>query len=88
MQNPRNNRTRHRRIYVRRKVCRFCADKFMAIDYKDYRTLRHFITERGKILPRRITGTCAKHQRRLTTAIKQARIMALLPFTSGHIIKD
>jgi small subunit ribosomal protein S18 len=88
MQNPRNNRTRHRRIYVRRKVCRFCADKSMATDYKDCRTLRHFITERGKILPRRITGTCAKHQRRLTTAIKQARIMALLPFTSGHIIKD
>jgi len=88
MQNPRNNRTRRRRIYVRRKVCRFCADKSMAIDYKDYRTLKHFITERGKILPRRITGTCAKHQRRLTAAIKQARIMALLPFTSGHIIKD
>ncbi len=88
MQNSRNNRTRRRRIYVRRKVCRFCADKSTAIDYKDYRTLRHFITERGKILPSRITGTCAKHQRRLTTAIKQARIMALLPFTSGHIIKD
>jgi len=88
MQNPINNRIRRRRIYVRRKVCRFCADKSMAIDYKDFRTLRHFITERGKILPRRITGTCAKHQRRLTAAIKQARIMALLPFTSGHIIKD
>ncbi|MEA1991552.1 MAG: 30S ribosomal protein S18 [Thermodesulfobacteriota bacterium] len=88
MQNPRNNRTRRPRIYIRRKVCRFCADKSLAIDYKDQRTLRHFITERGKMLPRRITGTCAKHQRRLTTAIKQARIMALLPFTSGHILKD
>ncbi|MBW1925726.1 MAG: 30S ribosomal protein S18 [Deltaproteobacteria bacterium] len=89
MKNSINNHTRHhRRIYVRRKVCRFCADKSMAIDFKDHRTLSHFITERGKILPRRITGTCARHQRRLTAAIKQARIMALLPFTSGHIIKD
>ncbi len=77
-----------RRIYVRRKVCRFCADKSLVIDYKDAKTLRHFITERGKILPRRITGTCTKHQRRLTTAIKQARSMALLPFTSGHALKD
>ncbi len=76
-----------RRIYVRRKVCRFCADKSLAIDYKDSRTLENFITERGKILPRRITGTCAKHQRRLTTAIKQARIMALIPFTSGHSLR-
>jgi len=56
----------------------------MAMDYKDARTLRHFTTERGKILPRRITGTCAKHQRKLTSVIKKARIMALLPFTSGH----
>ncbi len=77
-----------RRIYVRRKVCKFCADKQMKIDYKDPDTLKQFITERGKILPRRITGTCAKHQRRLTTAIKQARIMALIPFTSGHALED
>ena len=88
MQNSKNSHTRRRRIYVRQKVCRFCADKSITIDYKDCRTLRHFITERGKILPSRITGTCAKHQRLLTTAIKQARIMALLPFTSGHIVKD
>ena len=80
--------TKPRRIYVRRKICRFCADKELKIDYKDPATLRQFITERGKILPRRITGTCAKHQRRLTTAIKQARIMALLPFTSGHAIEN
>ncbi len=88
--NARNSRrpSRRRRVYVRRKVCRFCADKNLEIDYKDYRTLGHFITERGKILPRRITGTCAKHQRKLTTAIKIARIMALLPFTSGHAIQD
>ncbi len=86
-QRPTYNRSKRRRIYVRRKVCRFCADKSMTIDYKDARTLRHFITERGKILPRRITGTCAKHQRKLTTAIKQSRIMALLPFTSGHALQ-
>ena len=87
MQTKYTPRSRHR-VYVRRKVCRFCADKSLSIDYKDFRTLRHFITERGKILPRRITGTCAKHQRRLTNAIKQARIMALLPFTSGHELKS
>ncbi len=77
-----------RRIYIRRKVCRFCADKTLKIDYKDPETLKHFVTERGKILPRRITGTCAKHQRRLTNAIKIARIMALMPFTSGHAIEE
>ncbi len=71
---------RKRRVYHRRKVCRFCADSKMAIDYKDARTLRYFITERGKIIPRRITGTCATHQRALTLAIKRARAIALLPF--------
>ncbi len=81
-------RFRRRRVYVRRKVCRFCADKNLAIDYKNADLLKSFITERGKILPKRVTGTCAKHQRRLTTAIKKARIMALIPFTSGHAIKD
>jgi small subunit ribosomal protein S18 len=68
----------------RRKVCRFCADKVLAIDYKDARGLAHFVTERGKIIPRRITGTCSRHQRRLTTAIKRARGMALLPFTTAY----
>ena len=62
--------------------CRFCADSSMVIDYKDYRTLRYFTTERGKIIPRRISGNCAKHQRELTTAIKRARLLALLPFTA------
>lgn len=71
-----------RRSYHRRKVCRFCADSTMVIDYKDYRTLRYFTTERGKIIPRRISGNCAKHQRELTTAIKRARILALLPFSA------
>ena len=71
---------RKRRVYHRRKVCRFCADSKIVIDYKDARTLRYFITERGKIIPRRITGTCASHQRPLTLAIKRARAIALLPF--------
>jgi small subunit ribosomal protein S18 len=66
---------------VRRKVCNFCADKIEHIDYKDLIRLRRYVTERGKILPRRISGCCAKHQRQLTTAIKRARNIALLPFT-------
>jgi len=73
-----------RRGIGRRKVCRFCADKSAHIDYKDSRGLSHFVTERGKIIPRRITGACARHQRHITTAIKRARVMALLPYTSAH----
>ena len=64
----------------RRKVCQFCAEKIDHIDYKDTAKLRKFISERGKILPRRVSGTCAKHQRELQTAIKRARHAALLPF--------
>jgi small subunit ribosomal protein S18 len=67
--------------FFKKKVCRFCSQKLKA-NYKDADTLRRFITERGKILPKRITGTCAKHQRALAAAIKQARIIALLPFVS------
>ena len=66
----------------RRKVCVFYADHIDQIDYKDVAKLRRFTTERGKILPRRISGTCAKHQRKLTTSIKRARAIALLPFTA------
>ncbi len=66
---------------TRRKVCSFCVDKVEGIDYKDLNRLRRYITERGKILPRRISGSCAKHQRQLTSAIKRARNIALLPFT-------
>ena len=64
----------------RKKVCAFCADKIEHIDYKDVAKLRKFVSERAKILPRRVTGTCAKHQRELTTAIKRSRQAALLPF--------
>ena len=67
---------------AKRKVCAFCADKAATIDYKDVVRLRKFISEKGKILPRRVTGTCAMHQRKLTTAIKRARIIALVPFTT------
>lgn len=66
----------------KKKVCTFCVDKVEYIDYKAAEKLRRFITERGKLLPRRISGNCAKHQRQLTTAIKRARQMALLPYTS------
>ena len=66
----------------RKKVCAFCAEKIEYIDYKDSARLRKFISERGKILPRRMTGTCAKHQRQLSTAIKRARTIALMPYVS------
>lgn len=66
----------------RRKVCQFCVDKVECIDYKDVAKLRRFVSERAKILPRRITGTCAKHQRDLTTAIKRARHIALIPYSA------
>lgn len=65
---------------IKRKLCRFCKDKIKYIDYKDVKLLERFITERGKIVSRRVSGNCAKHQRRLAEAIKRARIMALLPF--------
>jgi len=66
----------------RRKVCRFCADKSLKVDYKDVRTLQSFITEGGKIVPARTSGNCAKHQRQLAIAIKRARVVALLPFST------
>ena len=72
---PRNDRRR-------RKICQFCADKVEHIDYKDTAKLRKYVSDRGKILPRRMTGTCAMHQRQLTEAIKRARQIALLPFVT------
>lgn len=66
----------------KRRQCNFCADKIESIDYKEIPKLRRYVTERGKILPRRITGNCAHHQRQLTIAIKRARIVALLPYTA------
>jgi small subunit ribosomal protein S18 len=75
-----------RRRFSRRKGCRFCGDKTLKIEYKEIRTLRYFISERGKIVPRRISGNCAEHQRKVTEAIKRARNIALLPFTASHSI--
>lgn len=69
------------KVFFKKKVCKFCLQK-LKIDYKDADVLRRFVTERGKILPRRITGTCAKHQRVLAAAIKRARVIALLPFVA------
>jgi small subunit ribosomal protein S18 len=69
-------------FYRRKRVCKFCVEKIEYIDFKDVKTLQQFIPERGKILPRRISGTCALHQRKLQNAIKRARIIALLPFSA------
>ena len=74
-----------RRFYRRRRVCRFCVDKVKVIDYKNTEVLRRFISDRAKIEPRRKTGTCAKHQRPLTLALKRARHVALLPLAADHI---
>ncbi len=83
---PRPERPRRPRgRFGRRKVCSFCVDKVKTIDYKDAGRLRRFISDRGKIEPRRKTGTCARHQRLLTLALKRARHIALLPFTAEHI---
>lgn len=76
---------RERGSYGRRRVCGFCMDNVQSIDYKDTARLRRFLSERGKIEPRRKTGVCAKHQRWLTTALKRARQLALLPYTAEHV---
>ncbi len=75
-----NSGQRQRRGYFRKKVCRLCVNKIKTVDYKDVDLLKRFVTDRGKILPRRMTGTCAKHQRVLSAAVKRARMAALLPF--------
>src|SRR6516165_3848215 len=71
------------RGFGRRKVCRFCADKTLKVDYKDQGQMKYFLTERGKIIPRRISGNCAKHQREVATAVKRGRMLAILPYTAG-----
>ena len=73
-----------RKFFRRKKVCKFCVEKIDSINYKDVRLLQQFVAERGKIVPRRLTGVCTPHQRRLTTAIKQARNIALLPFAARY----
>ena len=72
-------------MFQRRKVCRFCADKTAVLDYKEVKTLRLFISETGKMTPRRISGTCSKHQRKLAVCIKRARHIATLPYAANHM---
>src|SRR5881275_1537500 len=79
---PGGGREGGRKYFRRKKVCKFCVEKIDGVDYKDTRLLGQFVAESGKIVPRRLTGVCTPHQRRLTSAIKQARNIALLPFTS------
>ncbi len=74
-----------KKLFSRKKVCRFCVDKEVTIDYKDHKTLRNYVTERGKIIPRRILGTCATHQRQLCSAVKRARQIALLPYSGNTL---
>ncbi len=74
---------KRKKIFFRKKVCRCCENKIQVIDYKDTKLLRNFITERGKIIPRRISGNCARHQRTLNVAIQRARNIALLPFVES-----
>ena len=78
---PKKDGDKKKKIY-KKKPCRFCMDKIEAIDYLDYQKFQKLLTERGKIMPSRITGTCAKHQRQLARAIKKARVLALLPFVA------
>ena len=80
----RQYKSKKKRTFQRHKICRFCADSSLVIDYKDYSMLRFFVTERGKIIPRRISGNCARHQRRITNAVKRARNVALIPFTVAY----
>ena len=74
-----------KRRYIRKKFCRFCAEKELQLDYKNVYLIKQFVSERGKIVPRRISGTCAKHQRKLTVEIKKARVVALVPFTATQV---
>jgi len=78
-----NDKTK--KVFIKHKICRFCADSNLKIDYKDSKNLAAFTTERGKIIPRRISGNCAKHQRMVALAIKRARNIALLPFTTATV---
>ncbi len=82
MENDKEKMDRPRVEHRRRKVCQFCVEKATSIDYKDSAKLRKYVSERGKILPRRMTGTCAMHQRQVTEAVKRARHLALMPFTA------
>ena len=81
--NYRMKKQRNKRMFPRRRICRFCTDASKEIDYKEPKNLRYFITERGRIIPKRVSGMCAKHQRKITLAIKRARMIALLPYVGN-----
>lgn len=83
MKRNKNTKTPRKKTYIINKICRFCFDRKLKISYKDIKTLQGLISDRGKIMPRRISGNCASHQRELTTAVKRARNVALLPFSVG-----
>jgi small subunit ribosomal protein S18 len=83
-ENRENRENRESRVVFRKKICRFCADPKLFFDYKAPQTLLPFTTEKGKIVPRRLSGNCAFHQRRITEAVKRARILALLPFAAAY----
>lgn len=85
MKRGKSTSKRKKTFYQKRKICRFCADSSAEIVYRDFNTLKHFVTDRGKIIPRRISGNCAKHQRHLTRAIKRARVVSIMPFTASAI---
>lgn len=80
----REPRAKKFQLLTKRRACRFCVDKKIVIDYKDARFLQPFVSERGRIMPRRLSGNCAKHQREVTAAVKRARILAIIPFTSAQ----
>lgn len=80
-----NDKTKKKFVSTRKKSCKFCTDKDLRIDYKDGRLLQGFITERGRLVPRRITGNCAYHQREVNLAVKRARILAYIPFTATQV---
>lgn len=80
-----HGKKKRKRAFPRRKICRFCADKKAKVDYRDPGSLKFFITERGKIIPRRISGNCAHHQRKVAKAIKRARQIALMPYSSSTV---
>ena len=82
---PKHDSKPQKKFFHRRKFCRFCTDSDLKIEYKEPLTLKDYVTERGKIMPRRITGTCAKHQREITVGIKRARSIALLPFVVSEL---
>lgn len=85
MKDKRGDKAKKFQLSMRRKMCRLCADKKLTVDYKDTKSVQAFLSERGRIIPRRISGNCAKHQREVTAAIKRARILALIPFTTAQV---